>query len=151
VNGELTQIVVGIGYNDNCHPYEVWGINANQQIFRYNYCTAAFANTPGYLVRISAGGGDVWGVNAAGLVFRYDFYSQTWVQIAGSLQQIAVGSNAVWGLDKTVTPTITKTPAALSRCPAPKRTLKSQLGEMESGESIQRTPAAISSASTLAS
>ena len=36
VGGSLVQIVVGEGIWDNCHPYEVWGLNAADWIFRYN-------------------------------------------------------------------------------------------------------------------
>ena len=30
----LEQIAVGEGTQDSCHPYEVWGVNASDQIFR---------------------------------------------------------------------------------------------------------------------
>ena len=42
VQGVLKQITVGLGDQDNCHPYEVWGINSSQNVFRYNYCTNKF-------------------------------------------------------------------------------------------------------------
>jgi len=101
VQGELAQITVGEGDTDSCHPYEVWGINADQNIFRYNYCTVTWDNTPGFLASISTGGGDVWGINAAGQIFQFNFVTQQWVQIAGSLKQITVGVNDVWGLDSS--------------------------------------------------
>jgi|HubBroStandDraft_6_1064221.scaffolds.fasta_scaffold21041_3 hypothetical protein len=44
VPGSLGQVAVGAGYN-SCHPYEVWGINASTQIFRYNFCTLKFEQT----------------------------------------------------------------------------------------------------------
>jgi hypothetical protein len=31
VSGALSQIAVGVGYQDSCHPYEVWGIK-NKEI-----------------------------------------------------------------------------------------------------------------------
>jgi len=40
--GLLSQIAVGVGYQDNCHPYEVWGVDSSQLTFRYNYCTDQF-------------------------------------------------------------------------------------------------------------
>jgi len=99
----ITQITVGDGYTDNCHPYEVWGIVFTNQeqhtLVRFNYCTSVFDSIPGSLTSISTGGGDVWGINSSGQIFQYNFVNQTWVQIGGTLQQIAVGVNDVWGLD----------------------------------------------------
>ena len=39
ITGSLSQITVGVGHEDQCHPYEVWGINSGN-IFRYDYCAA---------------------------------------------------------------------------------------------------------------
>jgi hypothetical protein len=99
VLGELTQITVGDGDTDRCHIFEVWGVNANQEVFRFNECTQAFDNIPGFLTQVSTGNGDVWGVNVNGQIFQYNFITATWVQIPGTLQQITVGVNDVWGLD----------------------------------------------------
>ncbi len=100
VSGVLTQITVGDSYTDNCHPYEVLGLNGGG-VYRYNYCTAVFDNIPfsGSMTRISTGGGDVWGLNSAADIFQYNFQTQQWIQIGGTLQQIPVGVNDVWGLD----------------------------------------------------
>jgi hypothetical protein len=40
--------VVGAGYEDNCHPYEVRGVSyfPDVNVYRYNYCTSLFDNTP---------------------------------------------------------------------------------------------------------
>jgi len=65
----LVQIAVGPGYEDNCHPYEVWG-NGNGFPFRYNYCTTQFEYIPvSYdgnnfaISQIATGGGAVIGIS----------------------------------------------------------------------------------------
>jgi len=71
----LFQITVGEGYEDKCHPYEVWGNwgpnVAVPAVYRYNYCTSKFdaiplpapSGTPLPLTQIAVGGeGNVWGV-----------------------------------------------------------------------------------------
>ncbi len=101
VPGVLTQITVGIGITDGCHPYEVLGLNSSI-IYRYNYCTNGFDIINGLLVQVVTGGGDVWGINSAGSVFRLDqtdFDAPVFVQVPGDLIQIAVGVNDVWGVD----------------------------------------------------
>jgi Tectonin domain len=101
VPGTLTQITVGLGITDNCHPYEVWGLNSSV-IYRFNYCTNGFDIINGVLVQVATGGGDVWGLNSAGSVFhvnQLDSPTPTFVQVPGNLFQIAVGVNDVWGVD----------------------------------------------------
>ena len=34
--------MIGVGYQDSCHPYEIWGLNSAGNVFRYNYCTNFF-------------------------------------------------------------------------------------------------------------
>ena len=70
---QLSQIAVGAGYEDNCHPYEIWGINSTY-IYRYNYCISQFENIEisfidtyipegGMFTQIAvSGAGDVWGL-----------------------------------------------------------------------------------------
>jgi Tectonin domain len=95
----LSEITVGPGYQDNCHPYEVWGFNASEQIFRYDYCKSKFTQIPGSLIRIATGGGDVWGLNSDVQTFHYSFSGQAFVQVPGiSPNEILVGVNDVWGL-----------------------------------------------------
>ena len=101
VPGVLDSIAVGSGYHDNCHPYEVWGLNAATQIFRYNYCSKAFDQAPGFLSSLAVGGGDMWGINANGRIFRFDFTTGGFVQLPGILTQVAVGPNGFWGLLNT--------------------------------------------------
>src|ERR1700678_2069972 len=93
ITGELTQIAVGVGNQDKCHPYEVWGVNPGDEIFRYNYCTDAFDQISGFLSRVATSGGDVWGINSSGEIFHFNFVTQSFSEAAGTLAQIAVGAN----------------------------------------------------------
>jgi virginiamycin B lyase len=100
--GSLTQIVVGVGNQDNCHPYEVWGINSSDEIFRYDYCKNQFdqvGGPGGRLSQVATGGGDVWGLNSSGQIFHFNFGSQSFGQVGGTLVEIAVGVNDVWGIN----------------------------------------------------
>jgi hypothetical protein len=96
IPGQLTQIAVG-GAGD-----EVWGINAGQQIYRFNFDSNTFVQVPGSLKMISVGGPvghvGVWGLNAANNVFEF-VEGTGFVQIPGQLTQIAVFGDNVWGID----------------------------------------------------
>ncbi|MBI3476060.1 MAG: hypothetical protein HY010_10025 [Acidobacteria bacterium] len=70
--GVLDFIAVGIGYADDCHPYEVWGLNTAAFIYRYNYCLQNWEQAPGTLGTIAVGGGEVWGIGG-GLPFVFNF------------------------------------------------------------------------------
>ncbi len=100
IPGVLTQIAVGIGIGitDNCHPYEVWGLNSNV-IYRYNYCTSGFDIVNGQLTQVATGGGDVWGINSSDSIFHFDAESRAFVSVPGNLVQIAVGVNDVLGVN----------------------------------------------------
>jgi hypothetical protein len=105
----FTQIVVGEGGEDNCHPYEVWGKNVDiygtVNIYQYNYCTSLFdyIQTPNPFTVIATGGGDVWGLDEYAQIWHYNYQTPGWTQANGgyygTLQQIAVGVNDVFGLD----------------------------------------------------
>src|SRR5579864_271725 len=101
---EMVPPPVGEGVQDNCHPYEVWGINSSGAVFRYNYCTKQFlpiANA--LLAEIATGGGDVWGLDIGGGVYHFDFATQTFVNpVFTHLSQITVGVNDMWGLGLAV-------------------------------------------------
>jgi Tectonin domain len=115
----FSQIVVGAGYEDNCHPYEVWGVSyfPDVNVYRYNYCTSLFDNTPKLFdiggtethvafTRIAVDGGSVWGLSGSSVpayVFEYSQQSG-WGQASAlgpSFQQISIGINGVWALDST--------------------------------------------------
>jgi hypothetical protein len=99
ISGFLTQIVVGPGYIDDCHAYEVWGINSAGAIFRFDSCNAEFVNVPGVLSQISVGGGDVWGVNKSSKAFKLDFSTFTFNAVPGKFTHVSVGPNGVWALN----------------------------------------------------
>jgi hypothetical protein len=96
--GSFTLIATGLGYQDSCHPYEVWGLNSRAQIFRYNFCGKKFHTINGILCSLWVGGGDIWGNDCGGNIFRYNFASGGFDQIPGALSEIAVGPNGVFGL-----------------------------------------------------
>ena len=100
VPGVLDFIAVGAGYQDKCHPYEVWGLNPAAQIFRYDFCAKNFVQVAGTLATLAVGG-DIWGINGSGAVFRFNPASLAFDNLPGTLSQIAVGSNGFWGLFST--------------------------------------------------
>ncbi len=100
VPGVLALVAVGPGYQERCHPYEVWGLNIFSQIFRYNFCGKTFEQVPGTLSQLSVGGGGIWGINGNSAIFRFNFSTLQFDEVPpGTLQQIAVGPNGVWGLN----------------------------------------------------
>jgi hypothetical protein len=98
------EIVVGVGYGDNCHPYEVWrimiNINNAPYLDRYDYCAGLFIefDTPQNLSRVAIGGGEIWALDASNQVYRFDGIAQQFNLMPGTLLQIAVGVDGVWGL-----------------------------------------------------
>jgi hypothetical protein len=102
VPGVLDLIEVGLGYHDNCHPYEVWGLNSSSQIYRYNYCTSRFDQEPGILCDIHVGGADIWGAQCGPNVFHFNFGTGNFDQISdpfGAFPALAVGPTGVWAID----------------------------------------------------
>ena len=97
VTGFLSQIAVGAGYIA-CHPYEVWGVNSLEMIYRYNYCSGAFEEIPGILSQIAVGDGQVWGLNSFGMIYRFNPSTNLFIEVPGILSQIAVGAAGVWGV-----------------------------------------------------
>jgi hypothetical protein len=51
----------------------VWGIDANQNIFFFNFTSGSFVQVPGQLTQISVFGGNVWGITANQNIFRLVF------------------------------------------------------------------------------
>ncbi len=101
VPGVLDLIAVGPGYQDTCHPYEVWGLNPSAQIYRYNYCTNGFDQVPGILCDLHVGGGDIWGADCGPDVFRFNFSTGSFDEISTfvSFPILAVGPNGTWAVD----------------------------------------------------
>jgi Tectonin domain len=113
VPGALTQIAVGgaAGYGDNCHPYEVWGINS-PNVYRYNYCYSQFESVPnagglGNFTQIAVGPiGDVWGLwqgtsyndyAAGSIVFEYTPWDANSVNGVEQVWRICNGCNSGYG------------------------------------------------------
>lgn len=90
VDGKLRQISVGNADN-------VWGVNAANQIFRWDGRT--WIQVPGVLKQVSVGSdGSVWGLNPNGEIFRWT--GGTWERIQGGLDHISVAdSGLVWGVN----------------------------------------------------
>ena len=102
VPGSLDLIAVGPGYEDSCHPYEVWGLNPSAEIFRYDYCANNFVQVPGTLCDIHVGSGDVWGAECGPSVFRFNFARLVFDQINDpfvSFPALTVGVNDIWAVD----------------------------------------------------
>jgi hypothetical protein len=99
--------VVGVGYSDDAHPYEVWGerlAGNSWYLGRFNYRqfphgVFVSVSTPDNLSHVATGGGEVWALDTTGHVFRFDGSAQVFNPMPGSLAQIAVGVDGVWGLD----------------------------------------------------
>jgi Tectonin domain len=94
---------VGAGYQDSCHPYEVWGLNTGSEIFRYNFCGSSFDQAPGFLCQIQVSSGDIWGTECGPNVYRFNFSTLSFHQMSNlNLTQLTVGPNGMWGI--TVSP-----------------------------------------------
>jgi len=92
---------------------EVWGINASQEVFRFNATNGEFVQVAGKLTKVAVGGGSllytdaVWGLNAGSEIFQYNFTTKQLVQVQGELTQITVGIGyndtchpwEVWGIN----------------------------------------------------
>jgi len=90
IDGKLTQIAVG-------NAQQIWGVNANDQIYRRT--GAGWTQMPGAAVNVSAAAdGTAWVVNRAGNIYQWT--GADWRQVSGSLTQVSVGSaNLVWGVN----------------------------------------------------
>jgi len=102
--GNLDFIAVGIGYDDNCHPYEVWGINSASLIYRFNFCIHNWENIPGSLRTLVIGNGDIWGINSSDQLYRFDFdtFGFTGYDLGASpATSVTAGANGVWLLSCT--------------------------------------------------
>jgi hypothetical protein len=99
ITGVLDFIAVGAGYQDNCHPYEVWGLNPAAEIFRYNFCGLNFEQVGGTLATLAVGGGEIWGINADSILFGFNFTKLVFDPVPGSqLTQVTAGPMGAFGL-----------------------------------------------------
>jgi len=99
----FSQIAVGEGAQDNCHPYEVWGLNSTV-ISRYNYCTGAFDGITGGPTQVATEGGDVWAINSSGGIYQFELAQGVGFVLflnGPTLTEIAVGVDNVWGINSS--------------------------------------------------
>jgi virginiamycin B lyase len=96
----LSQIAVGEGVEDNCHPYEVWGVVPGSSLYRYNYCSNSFElNNSGPWTQVATGGGGAWGIESTGTLL--DVFDSGIGAFGGNLTQVAVGVNDVWAINSS--------------------------------------------------
>lgn len=90
--GALKQVSVGDQNN-------IWGINSDDQIYRWNGSDWTNITPGGRLNQISAASdGTVWGTNTAGQIYRWDGIDWINVTPGARLRQVSVGSaTIIWG------------------------------------------------------
>ena len=90
IAGALKHVAVG-------QDGTVWGVNANDEIFRRD--GNAWQRIAGSLKQISVGdAGDIWGVNRNDEIFRRD--GNAWTRVSGALKYVSVASDGtVWGVN----------------------------------------------------
>ncbi len=93
IPGQLVQISVGSYQN-------VWGVAADDFVYRWKSDESEWENISGRLVNVSVGGdGTTWGVNRQDQPHRWDV--NRWTYIPAVLKQISVGSkDHVWGISR---------------------------------------------------
>jgi hypothetical protein len=92
--GRLYQIDVGSGN-------EVWGLNAQNRIYKWNGSTWINITPTGALYNVSVGSdGTVWGLNVNYQPVQWN--GNDWIVKPGQLKQISVGSaNNIWGINSS--------------------------------------------------
>lgn len=92
IAGALKHVAVG-------RDGTVWGVNANDEIFRRD--AGAWTRIAGALKQVSAGdAGDIWGVNKNNEIFRRS--GNAWTRVAGALKHVSVAADGtVWGVNAT--------------------------------------------------
>ncbi|HTT24880.1 MAG TPA: tectonin domain-containing protein [Candidatus Sulfotelmatobacter sp.] len=100
IPGSLDTIAVGIGYQDGCHPYEVWGLNYAAEIWRFDFCKNNWDQIWGSLQTLAVSGGDVWGINGNGDLYVFDYGTLGFQQANSGALQVAVEPQGVWMLSQ---------------------------------------------------
>lgn len=77
----------------------VWGVNEQNEVFRWDVPRNAFVRMPGSLKQVAVGAdGEVWGIDPDGNVRRW--LNAQWQSVPGNLRQLAVrNAQEVWGVD----------------------------------------------------
>ena len=76
----------------------VWGVNEQNEVFRWNWSQSAFVRMPGiFLQQVSVGtDGEAWGVDSAGNVSRWNGF--VWEPAPGeTIKQLSANSREIWG------------------------------------------------------
>lgn len=96
VPGHLKQVEIGQAFNSN-----IWGINAQNEVFRYNWETQTYEQFYWTLAQIAVDttGREVWGLTPDQEILRFDSDTQTFQVVPGYLAQIAISNGNVWGLN----------------------------------------------------
>jgi hypothetical protein len=93
--GALVQVSVGNGAH-------IWGINAQEEVYRYNTSTQTWALIPAVeLAEISAAfDGSVWGVNAVEIAYQWNSATQSFNPTLGGVSKaFARNATAVWAVN----------------------------------------------------
>jgi hypothetical protein len=101
IPGVLDFIAVGLGYQDSCHPYEVWGLNPAAQIYRYNFCIKNWDQVAGTLQTLAVSGGDIWGLNGNGDAYRFNFITLGFDPLSSGNQYVEIAASpngGAWAL-----------------------------------------------------
>jgi Tectonin domain len=93
VHGALKYVSVGADGT-------VWGVNADDKIYRWNGGSGVWDPISGALKQISVGSAaNVWGVNKNDKIYRWN--GSSWTQISGALKHVSIaGDGSVWGVNK---------------------------------------------------
>jgi Tectonin domain len=77
----------------------VWGVNDQNEVFRWDLPRNEFVRMPGSLKQVSVGAdGEVWGVDPDGDIRRW--LNSQWQPVPGKLKQLSVrNAQEVWGVD----------------------------------------------------
>jgi virginiamycin B lyase len=77
----------------------VWGVNDQNQVFRFDPASRAFEPVPGSLKHVSVGAdGQVWGVDPDDNIHRWN--GTQWQPVPGKLRQLSVrNAQEVWGVN----------------------------------------------------
>lgn len=86
---------------------QVWGVNANDKIYKRSGSSGAWAPVDGGLKDVSVGNGVVWGVNANDEIFKCPMpcngsgsgSGNGWTKVDGGLKQVDAGDTEVWGVN----------------------------------------------------
>ncbi|MBI1763876.1 MAG: hypothetical protein HYR56_20825 [Acidobacteria bacterium] len=97
VPGRLKQIEVGQGFNSF-----IWGINAQNEVFRYDWETQTYTQFywPLTQIAVDTTGREAWGINPWQEVLRFNSDTQEFELVPGRLlAQISISNGNVWGLN----------------------------------------------------